>query len=283
MAAIPNAWQGTPLTFHPNGKSVGMWMTPRDTDEGVCMEAHSYKPLFASCRPFDGCPQSFTDVYNVVGSYSGVSFKRGTYSVNERNCPGNTFVDTSDATCPNCYMTSTYGKTVPKFDKSFAWNFGSSSKIHYFNCGTTWDNKGELVYKDRILPYTTKHGFAQGNLVPTFMHRQAGWADGWENIPTWGGTSCSAEVTFGNLTWRAHTSEHLTVGANSFLYYGDVCWIDPTIHCYASPALWLPDNDEVDTVRYTVCPMVYKHGYLIINDNDYVIDGALYWCEAVNA
>ena len=46
MAAIPNNWQGTPLTFHPNGKSVGMWMTPRDTDEGVCMEAHSYKPIF---------------------------------------------------------------------------------------------------------------------------------------------------------------------------------------------------------------------------------------------
>lgn len=272
MAAIPNNWQGTPLTFHPNGKSVGMWMIPRDTDEGVCMEAHSYKPIFLT--PFStttAYPDSFANTKAVTDTYDG-AFKRGAHGYGGACVPPTDVskhcVDNHDPVCPAVYA------------RAYT-NGGSENSERVGQMG--WDNKGELVYKDRLLPYTTKHGFAQGNLKPNFIHRQSYWEDGWDNIPNWGGTSCTAEVTFGNLTWRARTSEHLTLDAKSFLYYNNTGWADPSVPCFATPALWLPDADDVDTVRFPICPMVYKKGYLIVNDNDYTIDGMLYWSEAVDA
>lgn len=171
------------LQFSSDGKAVGVFMKPRDTDEGLCVPQSVDGPCFRTATPVDNNPQVRKDLYNAIQAritsdsthakwYNELLSTMGTAHVGEDSL----YENTKEMLGGWSYMVKP-GDKGTEIQSSYHYgahkcithpSFNSSSG--YKNMHPRSWNMGEFTYAGYVMPYNSTSGFVQHSWIPSREH-----------------------------------------------------------------------------------------------------------------
>ena len=178
------------FTAGSNGKSIGIGMTPRSTDEGLCVAQFLRGPSFADKSEYDSDldpavkQELMTEMEDKNASNTAwLARMFSATGLNSSDKSSFSVGTTYDKYYNSWLPTDKTAGCTESYHKPYSGYVNSSSVYYPRTSSQTWAytnqaypmgswNTGELVYKGKLLPYTSVSGFVGNSLIPLPIHKQ---------------------------------------------------------------------------------------------------------------
>ena len=253
------------ITIGSNGKSVGLCVTPRDTDEGLCVNQLAYGPCFtdhsSSITDAPNRPESYERCLQMISdsgrTWNNTDDSLATWTTSiPRETSNNNWGDAQHV----AQITSSYNSTYKSLglyenDNNLLHYHGAYSTTASYRCANG-NNCGELLYKNKILPYTYKHGWVDNQLIPTagLQYIAGSWTTEISNYDQVDVDNVRTSVRYGAVRYTRTCKLDYTLPAASAGTYTDVTSIISNSSLYTRTLLFIPYSISD---RQYVRPVVY--------------------------